>query len=91
MISRARGEIGARLGELDDDSTSVPEALARAEEHHAAAVQREVKSAQHFLLRAGLKISGPALIEEYGSSTLIGPRDTFTVGKLKEIDIDCSH
>ena len=35
--------------------------------------------------------SGPALIVEYGSSTLIGPRDTFTIGKLGEIDIDCSH
>ena len=41
--------------------------------------------------RSASRRPGPALIEEYGSSTLIGPRDTFTVGKLKEIDIDCSH
>jgi len=33
---------------------------------------------------------GPALVVEYGSSTLIGPRDRFTIGKLGEIDIDCS-
>ena len=32
---------------------------------------------------------GPALIVEYGSSTLIGPEDSFTIGKLGEIDIDC--
>jgi N-methylhydantoinase A len=32
---------------------------------------------------------GPALIVEYGSSTLIGPGDTFKIGKLGEIDIDC--
>jgi N-methylhydantoinase A len=32
---------------------------------------------------------GPALIVEYGSSTLIGPRDTFKVGQFGEIDIDC--
>ena len=44
-----------------------------------------------YALAVGFTGHGPALIEEYGSSTLIGPRDTFTVGKLKEIDIDCSH
>jgi N-methylhydantoinase A len=44
-----------------------------------------------YALPIGFSGSGPALIEEYGSSTLIGPRDTFTVGRLKEIDIDCSH
>ncbi len=44
-----------------------------------------------YALPTGFAGSGPALIEEYGSSTLIGPRDSFTVGKLKEIDIDCSQ
>jgi N-methylhydantoinase A len=44
-----------------------------------------------YALPIGFAGRGPALIEEYGSSTLIGPRDTFTVGKLKEIDIDCSQ
>jgi N-methylhydantoinase A len=34
---------------------------------------------------------GPALIVEYGSSTLIGPGDTFSIGKLGEIEIDCKH
>ena len=38
----------------------------------------------------GFAATGPALIVEYGSSTLIGPRDTFRIGKLGEIDIDCS-
>jgi N-methylhydantoinase A len=44
-----------------------------------------------YALPVGFSGRGPALIEEYGSSTLIGPRDTFTVGRLKEIDIDCSR
>jgi N-methylhydantoinase A len=35
--------------------------------------------------------NGPALIVEYGSSVLVGPRDTFTIGQLGEIDIDCSR
>src|SRR5262249_23549610 len=43
-----------------------------------------------YALPIGCRGRGRALIVEYGSSTLIGPRDTFTVGKLKEIDIDCS-
>jgi N-methylhydantoinase A len=42
-------------------------------------------------LGRGFRGRGPALIVEYGSSTLIGPRDTFTIGKLGEIDIDCNH
>jgi N-methylhydantoinase A len=44
-----------------------------------------------YSLRAGFVAVGPALIVEYGSSTLIGPRDTFTIGSLGEIDIDCHN
>jgi N-methylhydantoinase A len=38
-------------------------------------------------LAVGFKGQGPALIEEYGSTTLIWPGDTFEVGKLGEIRI----
>jgi N-methylhydantoinase A len=41
-------------------------------------------------LKPGWRGRGPALIVEYGSSTLIGPDDAFTIGKLGEIDIDGS-
>ena len=41
-------------------------------------------------LEPGRRGRGPALIVEYGSSTLIGPKDTFVIGKLGEIDIDAS-
>ena len=44
-----------------------------------------------YALGHGFNGQGPALIVEYGSSTLIGPRDSFTIGKLGEIDIDCNH
>ena len=43
------------------------------------------------LSRAGFAAVGPALIVEYGSSTLIGPSDSFTIGSLGEIDIDCHN
>ena len=41
-----------------------------------------------FALGPGFSGLGPALIVEYGSSTLIGPGDTFKIGTLGEIDID---
>jgi N-methylhydantoinase A len=44
-----------------------------------------------YALKPGFNGQGPALIVEYGSSTIIGPRDTFTIGNLGEIDIVCNH
>jgi N-methylhydantoinase A/oxoprolinase/acetone carboxylase beta subunit len=44
-----------------------------------------------YALKPGFNGQGPALIVEYGSSTIIGPRDTFSIGKLGEIDIVCNH
>jgi N-methylhydantoinase A len=41
-------------------------------------------------LPIGFAASGPALIEEYGSTTLVGPRDRFEVGRLGEIHIHIS-
>lgn len=39
------------------------------------------------LLEPGFASSGPAIIEEYGSTTLLGPRDRFEIGTLGEIRI----
>ncbi len=44
-----------------------------------------------YSLSPGFRGQGPALIVEYGSSTLVGPDDQFIIGKLGEIDIDCRH
>ena len=41
-----------------------------------------------YALPVGFKGAGPAIIEEYGSSTLVGPRDTFTMGSLGEVQIE---
>ena len=41
------------------------------------------------VLRPGFQSTGPAIIEEYGSTTLIGADDTFEIGELGEIKIDC--
>ena len=38
-------------------------------------------------LAIGFRAKGPALIEEYGSTTLVWPADTFEIGALREIRI----
>ncbi len=38
-------------------------------------------------LQAGFESAGPAVIEEYGSTTIIGPDDSFSIGSLGEIHI----
>jgi N-methylhydantoinase A len=42
-------------------------------------------------LAPGFKQSGPALIEEYGSTTLVWPGDSFEIGTLGEIRIHCGR
>jgi hypothetical protein len=33
---------------------------------------------------------GPAVIEEYGTSTVVAPGDPFSIGRLGEIRIQCA-
>lgn len=40
-------------------------------------------------LPVNFSASGPAVIEEYGSTTVIGPLDRFEIGRLAEIVIHC--
>ena len=40
-------------------------------------------------LEIGHKAAGPAIIEEYGSTTVVGPEDRFEIGRLGEIRIHC--
>jgi N-methylhydantoinase A len=42
-------------------------------------------------LAPGFKAPGPAVIEEFGSTTLIGPKDRFEIGELHEIRIHCGE
>lgn len=39
-------------------------------------------------LPRGFSAAGPALIEEYGSTTVVGPNDHFSIGSLGEISIE---
>ena len=41
-------------------------------------------------LEAGFSAAGPAVIEEYGSTTVVWPGDRFEIGALHEIRIQCA-
>jgi len=41
-------------------------------------------------LPAGFELRGPAIIEEYSATTVIGPLDRLKVGRLGELDIACA-
>ncbi len=41
-------------------------------------------------LEPGFAAAGPAVVEEYGSTTVIWPEDRFEIGELHEIRIQCS-
>ena len=42
-------------------------------------------------LASGFKAEGPAIIEEYGSTTVVWPGDRFEIGPLQEIRINCNR
>jgi N-methylhydantoinase A len=42
-----------------------------------------------YALAPGFRSAGPAVLEEYGSTTVIWPNDRFEIGELHEIRIDC--
>jgi N-methylhydantoinase A len=43
-----------------------------------------------YSLERGFSAEGPAVLEEYGSTTVVWPGDRFTIGELHEIRIDCA-
>ncbi len=51
----------------------------------------ETKIFDRTALAPGFAAPGPAVIEEYGSTTLIGPNDRFEIGDLHEIRIHCGE
>jgi N-methylhydantoinase A len=50
----------------------------------------DAQTYQRDALAAGFKAAGPAVIEEYGSTTLVWPGDKFEIGELHEIRIQCA-
>jgi N-methylhydantoinase A len=51
----------------------------------------EARILDRYALEPGFAGEGPAVIEEYGSTTIVMPGDAFEIGALHEIRIDCSR
>jgi N-methylhydantoinase A len=63
-----------------------------AREVYSTVARRRVTAAtwQRTGLPAGVEIAGPALVEEFGSTTFLDIGDRLTVGRLGELQIDCA-
>jgi N-methylhydantoinase A len=59
--------------------------------HFGADGAQQAKVYQRFALKKGFTGAGPAVIEEYGSTTLVWPGDTFEIGPMQEIRLTCSN
>ena len=85
----------ARLRLPEIERLSKPQA---ASAHHstrpvyfgAAGSTVEAKVFDRYVLAPGFSDVGPAILEEYGSTTVVWPGDQFEIGPLREIRIRCS-
>ncbi len=77
-VTRLGGRSGQRAAAVSMRSVWMPNATASA----------DVAIYQRAALESGFQARGPVIVEEYGSTTIIGESDVFTVGALGEIRID---
>lgn len=71
------------------DGADVPPAAKRPVYFGDALSRVETPVLRRGRLPIGYRAAGPAVIEEYGSTTIVGPGDTFEIGALGEIRIAC--
>jgi N-methylhydantoinase A len=69
----------------------VPDQQSRSVRMPGMAIPIDIAIYDRSTLPPGFRADGPAIIEEYGSTTLVGANDTFKVGDLGEIRIDCGQ
>jgi N-methylhydantoinase A len=78
------------IGRLPRATTKAQTAQSRPIYIEGAGGWLEAKIFQRHHLEPGFSGAGPAVIEEYGSTTVIWPGDRFEIGALHEIRIDCT-
>jgi N-methylhydantoinase A len=85
----ARGDAIELAGLHSVDSTTPPATKTRSV--YYASLKRRVDTSVYSraLLPLGFAASGPAIIEDYGSTIVVEPKDHFVVGSLGEITIHC--
>jgi N-methylhydantoinase A len=80
-----------KLERLPRAATGMPQQKRRPVQFGTASGTLEAQIFERTALAHGFKQSGPALIEEYGSTTLVWPGDSFEIGTLGEIRIHCGQ
>ena len=85
MAVAPRPDVASLYGRLPQGHTASPRSRAVVHSGSGAAVDTPVHRRAE--LPIGFAGAGPAVIEEYGSTTLIGPLDRFRIGQLGEIRI----
>ena len=80
-----------KLERLPRAATGMPQQKRRPVQFGTASGTLEAQIFERTALAHGFKQSGPALIEEYGSTTLVWPGDSFEIGTLGEIRIHCGR
>jgi N-methylhydantoinase A len=80
---------GPKLNELQSElRTARPDAQKKRPVYFTERAARlETPVYQRSALKPGFEIDGPAIIEEYGSTTVVGPDDHLRVGTLSELRI----
>ena len=90
LISTGWSEIKKpQLETLVAEPVEVQKALRRSVYSLSARQHVDAAVYDRYALPVGFSASGPALIEEYGSTTFVGERDTFQIGHFGEIEIEC--
>jgi N-methylhydantoinase A len=84
----ARAEIAGRTRETRPDDAAPTPAAFEGRAYFEGYGEVAVTIYERSSLSAGFAASGPALLREYGSTTVVGPLDRFTVGYQGEILIE---
>lgn len=95
VVLRVGGIVPTERPQLDDmaaaHSGENPAPHARRPVYFASSGQRlDTPVYRRSALPEGFVIRGPAIVEEYSSTTVISPDDTLMVGKLGELRISCA-
>lgn len=95
VVIRVGGIVPTQRPQLGDmaaaEPSSKPKPHARRSVYYAGAGRRlDTPVYRRSDLSEGFAINGPAIIEEYSSTTVISPDDSLVIGKLGEIRISCA-
>src|SRR5690606_12577654 len=88
VIAMPKPELQGLIGQ---GGAIAPEARTREVYFPSAGRRLQVPVYDRADLPSGFELSGPAIVEEYSSTTVVGVGDRLVVGQFGELRIDCSE